>query len=198
MALDYLPTPNWAVVYGEVPSASKWSQLGTNDNSLATGAGVDNLAILTRHLNAKAVTEAKIDLATLSKIRTQLTSNHTITSSTTTIPFSTTNQVDGTLLTRSGNNVVIGAGVARVRVSWAIMVEAASGSPPYLYAGITKNGTRISNQIAPFAGQFSAVSETLIVAVAQNDTIAVVADSGGGSCLLSTGRTPHLEVEVIG
>lgn len=60
MALDYLPTPNWAVVYGEVPSASKWSQLGTNDNALATAAGIDDLAILTRHINDKAATTRKL------------------------------------------------------------------------------------------------------------------------------------------
>lgn len=60
MALDYLPTPNWAVVYGEVPSASKWSQLGTNDNSLATGSGIDDLAIITRHLADGAATTRKM------------------------------------------------------------------------------------------------------------------------------------------
>lgn len=50
MALDYLPTPSWSVVYGETPSASKWSELGANDDALATGAGIDDLAILTRHI----------------------------------------------------------------------------------------------------------------------------------------------------
>lgn len=61
MALDYLPSPSWAVIYGETPSATRWSELGENDDALATGAGIDDLAILTRHLNAGAVTNEKMN-----------------------------------------------------------------------------------------------------------------------------------------
>lgn len=60
MALDYLPSPSWAVIYGETPSATRWSELGENDDSLATGAGIDDLAILTRHLANDAVTPEKM------------------------------------------------------------------------------------------------------------------------------------------
>lgn len=59
MALDYLPSPGWAVIYGETPSATRWSELGDNDDALATGAGIDDLAILTRHLAAGAATDDK-------------------------------------------------------------------------------------------------------------------------------------------
>ncbi len=61
MALDYLPSPGWAVIYGETPSATRWSELGDNDDALATGAGIDDLAILTRHLAADSVTPAKLN-----------------------------------------------------------------------------------------------------------------------------------------
>jgi len=64
MALDYLPSTGWAVIYGETPSATRWSELGENDDSLATGAGIDDLAILRRHINAAAVDVSKVDLAT--------------------------------------------------------------------------------------------------------------------------------------
>ena len=57
MALDYLPSPGWAVIYGETPSATRWSELGDNDDSLATGAGIDDLAILNRHLALSSVKE---------------------------------------------------------------------------------------------------------------------------------------------
>lgn len=60
MALDYLPSPGWAVIYGETPSATRWSELGDNDDALATGAGIDDLAILNRHLATTAVTGSKI------------------------------------------------------------------------------------------------------------------------------------------
>lgn len=64
MALDYLPSPGWAVVYGETPAADRWSELGENDDALATGVGLDDSAIKTRHLNNGAVTSPKIDLPT--------------------------------------------------------------------------------------------------------------------------------------
>lgn len=60
MALDYLPSPGWAVIYGETPSATRWSELGDNDDALATGAGIDDLAILTRHLADVNVTTRKM------------------------------------------------------------------------------------------------------------------------------------------
>lgn len=60
MALDYLPSPGWAVIYGETPSATRWSELGDNDDALATGAGIDDAAILTRHLATDAVTPIKL------------------------------------------------------------------------------------------------------------------------------------------
>jgi len=52
MALDNLPNPSWSVVFGEVPSASKWSELGENDDSLATGAGWDDEIVEARHYKA--------------------------------------------------------------------------------------------------------------------------------------------------
>lgn len=65
MALDYLPSPGWAVVYGETPAADRWSELGENDDALATGVGLDDSAIKTRHLDNASVTSPKIDFTTL-------------------------------------------------------------------------------------------------------------------------------------
>ena len=65
MALDYLPSPGWAVIYGETPSATRWSELGDNDDALATGAGIDDDALITRHYDDASVTARKIDLTTL-------------------------------------------------------------------------------------------------------------------------------------
>lgn len=72
MALDYLPSPGWAVIYGETPSATRWSELGDNDDALATGAGIDDLAILTRHIKDAAVTSRKAQLTILNKQGTDL------------------------------------------------------------------------------------------------------------------------------
>lgn len=51
MALDYLPSPSWAVIYGETPSADRWSELGENDDALATGAGWDDDSVKARHMD---------------------------------------------------------------------------------------------------------------------------------------------------
>ena len=61
MALDYLPSPSWAVIYGETPSADRWSELGENDDALATGAGIDDDAIIARHIANAAVKKANMD-----------------------------------------------------------------------------------------------------------------------------------------
>lgn len=63
MALDYLPNPSWAVVYGETPSADQWSELGENDDALATGVGIDDLAIINRHLATAAASSDKLAAA---------------------------------------------------------------------------------------------------------------------------------------
>jgi len=62
MALDYLPSPGWAVIYGETPSADRWSELGENDDALATGAGIDDDAILARHLAPLSVKARNINI----------------------------------------------------------------------------------------------------------------------------------------
>lgn len=62
MALDYLPSPGWAVIYGETPSATRWSELGDNDDALATGAGIDDNAIAARHLAVGAVKTRNLDI----------------------------------------------------------------------------------------------------------------------------------------
>lgn len=40
----------WSVVFGEQPTASKWNILGTNDASFHDGTGIDDDAILNRHI----------------------------------------------------------------------------------------------------------------------------------------------------
>lgn len=55
-----VPNPGWNVVYGEIPAASKWSQLGANDDALAAGTGISDDAILTRHILAGNVTVPKL------------------------------------------------------------------------------------------------------------------------------------------
>lgn len=78
MALDYLPSPGWAVVYGETPAADRWSELGENDDALATGVGLDDSAIKTRHLDNASVTSPKIDFTTFTLAYVERTTAATV------------------------------------------------------------------------------------------------------------------------
>lgn len=55
-----LPNPGWNVVYGEIPAASKWSQLGANDDALAAGTGFNTGAIPATAL-AGSIPNSKLD-----------------------------------------------------------------------------------------------------------------------------------------
>lgn len=59
-----VPNPGWNVVYGEIPAATKWSQLGANDDALAAGTGISDGAIINRHLAANIVKMANMDFST--------------------------------------------------------------------------------------------------------------------------------------
>lgn len=46
----------WSVTAGEIPTTAYWNLLGSNDASFNTGTGINDNAIVTRHLNSHAVT----------------------------------------------------------------------------------------------------------------------------------------------
>lgn len=47
----------WSVTAGEIPTTAYWNILGSNDASFNTGTGINDGAILTRHLAANNVTK---------------------------------------------------------------------------------------------------------------------------------------------
>lgn len=47
----------WSVTAGEIPTTAYWNLLGSNDASFNTGTGINDGAILTRHLAANNVTK---------------------------------------------------------------------------------------------------------------------------------------------
>lgn len=131
-------------------------------------------------------------------IQTIMSANQSITSSGSTIAFDTTDILSGTKLTRSGNTILIGAGVSIVKVSYSLMTDAGA-SATYLFSRIRKNSTDMSQQIDAVANQFRATSDTRLVSVVQNDTISLFADSGSVNTItIPTGRKSCLSVEVMG
>lgn len=51
---------SWSVVFGEQPTAAKWNQLGANDAAMKDGTGIDNDAIIARHILQNAITGSKL------------------------------------------------------------------------------------------------------------------------------------------
>lgn len=94
MALDYLPSPSWAVIYGETPSADRWSELGENDDALATGAGWDDNAVIPRHIAADAVEADNINGATFPAFSASRATTQAVASATFTKCLLTTEEWD--------------------------------------------------------------------------------------------------------
>lgn len=144
MALDYLPSPGWAVIYGETPSATRWSELGDNDDALATGAGIDDNAILARHIANNAVGVTELDLSTLPNNRTVIPS--------------------GTFATSSGANVqVTGATVsitlakaARIEVGCRMQAMTNGAATGYVEVGLWQGAVNSGTLLAYLSQQGSA------------------------------------------
>lgn len=106
MALDYLPSPGWAVVYGETPSADRWSELGENDDALALGAGIDDDAIIARHIAAQAVKGEHLDYTSMGNLTINKTNSQTMPANTyQRIQFNNTVDNSTTLLTRNVDTI---------------------------------------------------------------------------------------------
>ena len=125
MALDYLPSPGWAVIYGETPSATRWSELGDNDDALATGAGWDDAIIKTRHLGSGTdlnIPPSNLNLGAQSAIVTnnESTSSTSFTNLTTLGPQVTVTVGDaGVVLVLFRAQVASGAGNMGIEMSGA-------------------------------------------------------------------------------
>lgn len=53
----------WSVVFGEVPSETKWNTLGANDDSFNDGTGIDDDVIIQRHFADGQVDTVHLDAA---------------------------------------------------------------------------------------------------------------------------------------
>lgn len=161
-----------------------------------TTAKIANLAITNAKIADGTIGYEKIDKSTIPFIKTVQSANQTLTSTTTPIAFNSTSLTNGTGFTRSGNAIVVGAGITRVRVSYSIMGESGS-SAPYIYAGIAVNGARRTNQFNPTVSGFGGVSETTVLPVSPGDLLTIVADSGGGSINIALARANSFTVEAV-
>lgn len=63
-----LPTPGWNVVFGEIPAASKWTQLGQNDDALQNWSAFTAASFPVSLLAANIIQAGKIDWTTAGQI----------------------------------------------------------------------------------------------------------------------------------
>ena len=117
-------------------------------------------------------------------------------SSATPFPFDTTQVSVGTKLTRSGGNVIVGAGVSVVRVYYNFMVESA-GTNNYLYGRIRRNGVELSQNINDEASSnFKSIGAGIIMTVAPDDVISVAVEANGANVLVRA-NVSTFTVEVV-
>lgn len=164
-----LPNPGWNVVYGEIPAASKWSQLGANDDALAAGTGLNDLAITTAKLAMSA--------ADHTKIKPQIINGD----STATVRFTTTSN---SFVDVPGLDVVYTAPAncaMRIFLIPTVFITAGSSAA---YSRITANGVKVDNSESYHVGSsVQVVSRPCFVDVAagQTVTLRVQAKSDAGS-----------------
>lgn len=64
-----LPYPGWNVVYGEIPAASKWSQIGADLDALAAGTGLNDAVITNAKMAPLAIRPGNIDSSYFGRFR---------------------------------------------------------------------------------------------------------------------------------
>lgn len=112
------------------------------------------------------------------------------------------NQIDrseGNVFTISNNEVVVGEGVSKVRVSGCIFVEGPQGTG-YVWGKIMKNSTNTSTSLQPYnngGGFLSASIPPTIVPVTEGDTFRLIADSTVRGNLRISGQATWLLVEAV-
>lgn len=145
------------------------------------------------------ITASDIDMSTISRIMIQGTaSGDTAYSNNQEIALSSTTAQLGTGLTRSGNKVVVGAGVSYVRVSANVFFTYNSGSS-YGWVYLMKNSTQYSNisSISYLTNTYGSSSiASVLMPVTQGDTI-WLQNSSGSTVKIRLNNT-WLTVEQVG
>ena len=116
---------SWSVISGEIPTASKWNILGTNDASFNDGTGIGTNAVAAASLATSAITLGY----------TQITSNFTTTSA------------SYTALTGLSQAVTIPSGSRRVLIHVFVSeFSTSSAANPYIsiWDGTVGSGTQLS------------------------------------------------------
>ena len=143
------------------------------------------------------ITASDIDMSTISRIMIQGTGGDAAYSANQEIGLSSTTVQLGTGLTRSGNKVVVGAGINYVRVSANVFFSYNSGSS-YGWAYLMKNSTLYNNisSISYITNTYgSSAISSILMPVTQGDTIWL--QNASGNTVKVRGYASWLTVEQV-
>ena len=160
---------------------------------------VDNLTS-TSATNALSANQGKV-------LSDKITPKYAIVTTTTNSSISTDFMVllnsisssQGNLFSLSNNQIVVGTGVSKVRISAGIFVDAPQGTG-YVWSKILKGNNACNTHIAPYAnaGAFLSASITpTIVSVQQGDTFKLIADSTCGGVIRTGSSNTWVLIEAI-
>lgn len=175
-----LPFPGWNVVFGETPTAAKWSELGSNDDGLAAGTG----------LNTNAVTADKLATNAITLGYAQITSNFVLSSSQT-VPTQVTGLFAAVTIPAGGRKIKIKGYCGSMTIAGGVGVLT-------LWDGTVNSGTLLNQ-----ANQASSTSSTIVEAVvtpsAGSKTYNVgISNSGANNTTIgaAAGQPAFIEVKV--
>ncbi len=160
---------------------------------------VDNLTS-TSATNALSANQGKV-------LSDKITPKYAIVTTTTNSSISTDFMVllnsisssQGNLFSLSNNQIVVGAGVSKIRISAGIFVDAPQGTG-YVWGKILKGNNVCNSHIAPYAnagGFLSASITPTIVSVQQGDTFKLIADSTCGGVIRTGSSNTWVLIEAI-
>lgn len=175
----------WSVVYGEQPTAAKWNQLGANDAGFKDMTNVDDLAVLTRHLNTSAATTAKVKLTTIN-FKGAAGSNFTTTSAT------------FTAITGMETSYTSGNTAERVFLWFNCMANNSSASSAALAPQI--NGVNLDDEVFWYpsgAGEWAVAGAIVIFDIPANTSYNIkgMAKTSGGT--LTVNRSASFKLPTI-
>lgn len=106
---------------------------------------------------------------------------------------------EGNKFTISNNEIVIGAGVSKVRISAGIFIEQLQNTG-YLWGKIYKNSTFISGAMIPYSNtgdNLSVSVSPMIVNVEEGDTFKLILDSTAGGKIRTGSPNTWILIEVV-
>lgn len=145
----------WSVVFGEQPTAAKWNILGTNDASFHDGTGIDDDAILTRHVLDANITTNKLSTSAINLGYAETTSNQAALTSATPVDLT---GLSTTITAPASRKIRIEGlvGFTQSTVSGVLLLRIMEGATVLQEVQVNPNGTSITRELCVISRELTA------------------------------------------